>query len=59
MTYFAHHGKVLNEKRTPKENIGTETTIEMSLRLLGGTDKNESMDTLESEEVRDKQKEVG
>ena len=40
MTYLVHRGKVLNEKKTTEENnIGTETTIEMSLRLLGGTDK--------------------
>ena len=46
---------MLNEKRTIEENnTGTETMIEMSLRLLGGTDKSESMDTLESEEDRDK-----
>ena len=57
MTYLVHHGKVLNEKRTIEEtNIGTETMIEMSLRLLGGTDKSESMDTLESEEDGDKKK---
>ena len=55
MTYLVHHGKVLNEKRTIEENnIGTELTIEMSLRLLGGMEKGESMDTLESEEDRDK-----
>ena len=53
MTYLVHNGKVLHERRTIEENnIGTETTIEMSLRLLGGTDKSESMDTLESEEER-------
>ena len=57
MTYIVHHGKVLNEKGTIEENnIGTETMIEMSLRLLGGTDKSESMDTLESEEDRDKRR---
>ena len=51
MTYLVHHGKVLTEKRKIEENnIGIETTIETSLRLLGGTDKSESMDTLESEE---------
>ena len=60
MTYFVHHGKVLNEKRTIEENnIGTETTIEMSLRLLGGTDKSESMDTLESKKKIETKKEVG
>ena len=47
------------KKRTVEENnIGTETTIEMSLRLLGGTEKSESMDTLESEEDRDKKRKL-
>ena len=32
--------------------------IEMSLRLLGGMDKSESMDTLESEEDRDKKRKL-
>ena len=46
----------MNEKKTKEENnIGTGTTIEMSLRLLGGMEKSELMDTLESE----KEKEVG
>ena len=59
MTYLVHHGKVLNEKRTIEENnIGTETTIDLSLRLLGGTDVSESMDALESEEDRDLKNEV-
>ena len=59
MTYLVHHGKVLNEKRTIEENnIGTETTIVMSLRQLGGTDKSESMDTLESEEDRDNKRKL-
>ena len=48
MTYLVHHGKVMNEKKTIEENnIGTETTIEMSLRLLGGMGTSELMDTLE------------
>ena len=51
MTYIVHHGKVMNENKTIEENnIGTETTIEISLRLLGGMEKSELMDTLESEE---------
>ena len=55
--YFVHQGKVMNEKKTKEENnIGTETTIEMSLRLLGGMEKSELMDTLESEEDREKKK---
>ena len=59
VTYLARHGKVMNEKKAIEENNnGTETTTEMSLRLLGGMEKNELMDTLESEEDREK-KEVG
>ena len=55
MTYLAHHGKVLNKKRTIEENnIGTETTIDTSLRLLGGMERSELMDALESEEDREK-----
>ena len=55
MPYLVYHGKVMNEKKTIEEdNIGTETTIEMSLRLLGGIEKSELMDTLESEEEEKK-----
>ena len=55
MTYLVHHGKVMNEKKIIQENnIGTETTIEISMRLLGGMEKSELMDTLESEEDREK-----
>ena len=54
-----HHEKVLNEKGTIEENnIGTETTIDMSLRLLGGMEKGELMDTLESEENREKKRKL-
>ena len=36
MTYLVHQGKVMSGKKTIEENnIRTETTIEMSLRLLG------------------------
>ena len=36
MTYLAHQGKVMNEKKTKEENnIGAEATLEMSLRQLG------------------------
>ena len=48
MTYLVHQGKVMNEKKTKRENnIGAETTIEMSLRLLGGTDESDTKDTSE------------
>ena len=51
MTYLVHHGKMLNEKKTTEENnSGTETTIEISLRLLGGMEQSELTDALESEE---------
>ena len=59
MTYLAHQGKATNEKKTIEENnIGTETTIEMSLRLLGGMEKSDLMDTLESEEDREKERKL-
>ena len=46
MTYLVHQGKVMNEKKTIEENnIGAETTIEMSLRLLGGMDASDMKDT--------------
>ena len=49
----------MNEKKTIEgNNIGTETTIEMSLRLLGGMEKSELMDTLESEEDREKKRKL-
>ena len=50
MTYLVHEGKVMGEKKTIKENnIEAEATIEMSLRLFGGVEKNEQMDTHETE----------
>ena len=59
MTYLVHHEKVLNEKGAIEENnIGTETTIDMSLRLLGGMEKSELMETLESEENREKKRKL-
>ena len=60
LTYLVHKGKVMIEKKTIEENnIEAEATLEMSLRLLGGMEKNEQMDTHESEEDREKKKEVG
>ena len=53
---LVHEGKMLSEKETMKEhNIEAEATIEMSLRLLGGMEVNEQMDTQETEEDREKQ----
>ena len=46
MTYLVHQGKVMNEKKTIGEhNVGAETTIEMSLRLVGVMKKGELVDT--------------
>ena len=43
------------KKKTIKENnIEAEATLEMSLRLMGGMEKNEQMDTHETEEDRGK-----
>ena len=47
----------MNEKKTIEENnIGIDTTVVMSLRMLGGMEKNEQMDTQETEEDREKMK---
>ena len=55
MMYFVNQGKVLNEKKTIEENnIGIDTTVVKSLRLLGEMEKNEQMDTQETEEDREK-----
>ena len=55
ITYLTHQGKVLNDKKTIEESdIEAETTIEMSLRLLGGMEKSEMIDSFESEEEREK-----
>ena len=46
---------MLNDKKTIEENnIEAEATIEMSLRLLGGTEESVAMATLESLESEDK-----
>ena len=59
MTYLVHKGKVMSEKKTIKENnIEAEATLEMSLRLLGGMEKNEQMDTHETEEDREKKRKL-
>ena len=59
MTYLVHKGKAMSEKKTIKENnIEAEATLEMSLRLLGGMEKNEQMDANEIEEDRDKKRKL-
>ena len=53
-TSLVHQGKVLSDKKTIEENnIGAEAPIEMSLRLLVGTEENVSMGSLESFESED------
>ena len=55
MMYLVNQGKVLKEKKTIEENdFGMDTTVVMSLRLLGGMEMNETMDTQETEEDREK-----
>ena len=55
MIRLVHKGKMISEKKTMKENnIEAKATIEMSLRLLGGMEVNEQMDTHETEEDREK-----
>ena len=59
MTYLAHQGKVMNEKKTIEENnVGAETTIEMFLRLLGGMDESDMKDSSETEEEREKKRKL-
>ena len=50
---------MVNEKKTMKENnIEVKATIEMSLRLLGGMEANEQMDTQQTEEDREKKRKL-
>ena len=49
----------MHEKKTIEENnIGAETTIEMSLRLLGGMDESDMKDSSETEEEREKKRKL-
>ena len=53
--YLVHQGKVMNEKKAIEENnIGAETKIEMSLRLMGGMYESDMKDSSETEEERKK-----
>ena len=59
MIRLVHKGKMISEKKTMKENnIEAKATIEMSLRLLGGMEVNEQMDTHETEEDREKKRKL-
>ena len=59
MIRLVHRGKMISEKKTMKENnIEAKATIVMSLRLLGGMEVNEQMDTHETEEDREKKRKL-
>ena len=59
MTRLTHKGKAINGKKSMKDNnIKANETIEMSMRLLGGMEVNEQMDTHETEEDREKQRKL-
>ena len=53
ITYLTHQGKMLKNKKTIEENnIEVESTIEMSMRLLGRMDENSSETEEERENMR-------
>ena len=55
--YLVNQGKVLNDKKTIEEsNIEAGATIEMSLRTMGGMEKEELMETSEAGEDIKKRK---
>ena len=59
MIRLVHKGKMISEKKSMKENnIEAKETIEMSLRLLGGMEVNEQMDTHETEEDRENKRKL-
>ena len=59
MIRLVHKGKMIRGEKSMKENnIEAKETIEMSLRLLGGMDVSEQMDTHETEEDREKKRKL-
>ena len=59
MIRLVHKGKMKSGEKSMKENnIEAKETIEMSLRLLGGMDVSEQMDTHETEEDREKKRKL-
>ena len=55
MIRLVHKGKTISGKKSMKENnIEAKGTIEMSLRLLGGMDVSDQINTHETEEDREK-----
>ena len=60
MIRLVHKGKMLSEKKTVKENnIEAEATIEMSLRMLGGVEKNEQMGCTRNRRRQGEKEKVG
>ena len=56
MMYLVNQGKVLNDRKIKENNNEAGTTIEMSLRIMGGMKKEEQMETSETEEDTEKRK---
>ena len=55
ITYLTHQGKMLKNKKTIEEhNIEGETTVEMSMRLLGGMEEDDMKGSSGTEEEREK-----
>ena len=55
MIRLVHKDKMISGKKSMKENnIEAKETIEMSLRLLGGMEVNEQMDTRNGRRQREK-----
>ena len=48
----------MKRKPVKEKNIEAEATLEMSLRLMGGMEKSEQMDTHETEEDRVKKRKL-
>ena len=59
MIRLVHKGKMISGNKSMKENnIEAKETIEMSLRLLGGMDVSEQMDTRETEGDREQKRKL-
>ena len=60
MIRLVHKGKMISGKKSMKENnIEAKETTEMSLRLLGGMEVNEKMDTHETGRRKTEKKKAG
>ena len=59
MIRLVHKGNTISGKKSMKQNnIEAKETIEMSLRLLGGMEASEQMDTHKTEEDRQKKRKL-